>query len=418
MLIRKNPYRRKLFWLILLGWVVILVAANKYEPYQSEISYLGSSTCAECHEAEYGTWHESLHRKMMRQVSEAGAVVADFNDDDTPEFTRLEDVKWVIGSKWQQQFMGHDGQSETLLPGAWNVSSAGWKTKSWDGWTEPQPLQRCHGCHTVGLNIESGDFVEPGIGCESCHGAGEWHVKSEGESPIHTGLEAEQCGQCHSRGRSIDGSTFYPYGFKPGSDLKEYFIEWEPDYLQNSSAWWGNGRERKRHQEYTAWKVGGHVNSLKTLQEGYDGKFGQVTADCLTCHSAEGALNTAFNSIQMADAKNGITCSVCHNVHGDLDVPRLQCNQCHTQGAYYHQSEAVSEHIPCPPEANVQCIDCHMPKTVRNGGEFQLHSHYPGIIPPSDTEEFGVPNSCGNGGCHASDTPFEMSQKFNDFYLR
>lgn len=410
------PRHWKAILLVVLGWGVTLVVFDKLNPNDPDITYSGSSSCAECHQAEHQVWKESLHRKMMRAVSEQDAVIADFNDDDVPTSFRLDDVKWVIGSKWQQQFMGHDGHTETLLPGAWNVATSSWKTQSWDGWTEPQPLQRCHGCHTVGLDTESGEFVEPGIGCESCHGAGEWHVISEGTSDIHTGLEAEQCGQCHARGRSSDGSLFYPNTFRPGSDLEEVFTEWEPDYLQNSSAWWGNGRERKRHQEYTAWKVGGHANALKVLQEDYDGRFGPLDSDCLVCHSAEATLNTVTDPIQIAEAKNGVTCSVCHNVHGNLDELRIECDRCHTQGAYYHKNESFSDHIPCPPEANLQCVDCHMPKTVRNGGEFSLHSHFPGIIPPSDTAKFGVPSSCANGGCHKNDTPVKLMRKYKRFY--
>ena len=375
----------------------------RFAPVPSDLRFRGSSSCSGCHEQEHAAWQESLHRKMMRRASEPDAVVASFVAENRPPLFEPDDVVWTIGSKWQQQFMGHDGKTETLLPGAWQIGNAQWKHQAWDGWSEPAPLQRCHGCHSVGLDLATGRFVEAGIGCESCHGAGEWHIKSRGLAPIHTGLEAQQCGQCHSRGRSVDGSAFFPKEFKPGAELSDYFAEWEPDYLQNSSAWWGNGTERDRHQEYTAWKTGGHADSLNSLLVDYAGQYGAVTDECLSCHSAEGALNPNAEPISLADARNGITCSVCHNVHGSLDEIRVPCMQCHGDGAYYHRTERLADHIPCPPEAQVQCEDCHMPKTVRLAGEFQLHSHRPGIVTAEDTAKFGVPNSCSNGGCHIDD---------------
>ncbi len=381
-----------------------------------EIQYLGSFSCENCHQAEYDDWYNSLHRKMMRRVAEDGAILADFDSANTPAGLHIEDAHWVIGSKWEQQFMGHDGRTETLLPGAWNVASESWKTKSWDGWSEPFPLQRCHGCHTVGLDLTTGDFVEAGISCESCHGPGQWHVKSKGIAKIHSGLEAEQCGQCHLRGRSVDGATFFPHGFKPGQNLDDFFVEWEPDYIQNSSAWWGNGRERKRHQQYTAWKVGGHVNALQSLTENYSGKYGEVTPDCLQCHSAEGFFATD-KPLKLEDAQNGITCSVCHQVHGDLDKPRAQCADCHTQGAYYHQEESLKDHIPCPLE-EITCVDCHMPLTVKNGGYYSIRTHHPGIVEPKESEQFGVPSSCANSGCHKNTSVEELTEKFNHFYSK
>jgi len=42
-----------------------------------------------------------------------------------------------------------------------------------------------------------------------------------------------------------------------------------------------------------------------------------------------------------------------------------------------------------------------MPLTAKNGGGLNLHTHHPGIIPPSDTDRHGVPSSCANGICHA-----------------
>ena len=298
--------------------------------------------------------------------------------------------------------MGHDGTTETLLPGAWLVAGNGWKKQGWDGWQVPVPLRRCHGCHTVGLDVEQGTFVEPGIGCESCHGPGSWHANTQGIGRIHSSIDAQVCGQCHARGRSTDGRYFFPTGYRPGDDLLAHFKPGEPPVGQNSSHWWGNGKERKRHQEFTAWQQGGHADSLKSLRDGYDGRYGQVDGSCLRCHVGEAALGQAVNVAALeSDDLSPVTCAVCHQVHGELDQARLRCETCHEKGAYYHREESRARHVPCPADVGVSCVNCHMPLTVKNGGAFTLHSHAPGIVPPSDTATWGVPNSCANGGCHA-----------------
>jgi hypothetical protein len=213
-------------------------------------------------------------------------------------------------------------------------------------------------------------------------------------------MDADVCGQCHARGKSKDDQYFFPVGYQPGKKLEEYFNFSKPDYIQNSSKWWGNGRERKRHQEYFAWQQGGHANSLKSLQEGYDGRYGEVADDCLRCHEGNAALQGKASEVTLEEAEYGITCSVCHFVHGDLEKRRVDCNDCHGDGAFYHQPKKNANHVVCPETANVQCVNCHMPLTAKTGGKVQLHSHTPGVVPPSDTEKFQVPSSCANGGCH------------------
>jgi hypothetical protein len=397
--------------LLLIGAGFIITIAQTSIPGDSV--YIGSDACLRCHEQEHQGWRESLHPKMMRRVKQNGVVLADFGVEQVPFDPRQ--AVWAIGSRWEQQFMGHDGKTETLLPGAWMVAKQRWKTKGWDGWQVPVPLQRCHGCHTVGLDVETGEFIEPGIGCESCHGPGSWHSGTLGIGKIASSLDAQVCGQCHTRGRSTDGKHFFPVGYKPGDTLEDYFRETKPSLGQTSADWWGNGREHKRHQEYYAWKQGGHSNSLKHLGQGYDGRYGQVTSKCLRCHAAEAAIDITRDWTP-DEVEHGITCAVCHNVHGNLDKPRLGCSDCHEKGAFYHQPERNTDHVVCSDKNAATCINCHMPLTGKNGGGFTLHTHYPGIIPPSDTDKYGVPSSCANGGCHENRSTEWLQNALNRHY--
>lgn len=393
-----------------------LLAFMKIASPASEDGYVGSARCIHCHEEQNREWSGSLHTKMMRPADDPGVVVARFAESDEGRQFELDEAVWAIGGKWEQQFMGHNGERETLLPGVWLGEIGTWDFKGWDGWQEPIPLSRCHGCHTVGLDVETGQFVEPNIGCESCHGPGEWHVVTNGLGRIHAGSDSETCGQCHARGVDPSNEYFFPVGFRPGMDLDAHFRFDEPSPDQTSSSWWGNGSERRRHQEYTAWRVGGHAHSLEALKNGYDGRYGEVTAQCLSCHSGDYILAPERSKPSFSDVKQGITCAVCHNAHGDLDQARVDCAACHTTGAFEHGRARNADHVPCPADAEVGCVDCHMPLTGTLGGLFSLHSHRPGIVQPIETERWGVPNSCSNGGCHEREPAGDMQARFDQFY--
>jgi hypothetical protein len=397
--------------------VIALIAASVYlktAPPPEENRYVGSRTCEGCHRSEFAAWHDSQHTKMMRPVRNPGVLVANFGAADAP--FPLERAYWAIGGKWEQQFMGRDDSGETLLPGAWQVATQSWQTVGWDGWNKPIPKQRCHGCHTVGLDPESGRFVEANVGCESCHGPGEWHAKTLGLGHIESISDAEVCGQCHSRGTDTTGHFQFPVGYRPGRNLQKYFSFDGATDGQSSKDWWGDGRARSRHEEFPDWSNGGHSDSLRSLREGYDGRFGAVTDACLRCHSADYIL-AAGAKPGVESARDGVTCSVCHNVHGKLDQGRSTCADCHGSGAYYHdEAGRNARHVPCPPTANVTCVDCHMPKIVSIGGAMQFHSHAAGIIQPREAARFDMPSSCSQGGCHSGVDLSELQARYEAFY--
>ena len=377
--------------------------------------YSGSAACASCHRSISEAHGDSLHQKMMRSASAPGVTVARFFPNDP--HVSPEEVVWAIGGKWEQQFMGEDEEGETLIPGSWHVGREEWDFRGWDGWERPIPRERCHGCHTVGLDVETGEFEEANIGCESCHGPASRHVETWGFGPVYSGVESEVCGQCHARGTDPSGRFFFPVDYAPGGSLalEESFNFVMPSPGQDSSHWWGNGHARKRHQEYSASSIGGHVNALRSLRDDYDGRYGEVRNDCLNCHSADFIL-AGYRKPSLSEVNNGITCAVCHNVHGELDAIRQDCTSCHGEGAVYHAEETIADHVPCPQTAQVGCVDCHMPKTGIIGGEYQLHSHSPGIIRPADMRGARVPTSCSDSGCHVDKTTSQLEAMYTGFY--
>ncbi len=405
-----------LLLVIAIGLLATFVVAA-IRPVPEDAAYAGSSGCAECHADVAAEWNRSLHVEMMRPANDDAIVVADFSTDDPHRGFTRSDAVWAIGGKWEQQFMGEEAGGETLLPGVWLKATGRWDFKGWDGWELPVPRKRCHGCHTVGLDPETGSFVEPNIGCESCHGPASWHTRTRGLGRVHSSVDADVCGQCHTRGTSPDGGYHFPVGYRPGRELAAHFVPSEPSPGNNSSNWWGNGHPRRRHQEHWAWSQGGHADSLRSLREGYDGRFGPVTDDCLSCHAADSILASGREP-SVDEARFGITCAVCHNVHGSLDEVRIGCGECHGSGAFHHEPDRNADHVPCPPEADVSCVSCHMPKTATIGGAYRLHSHRAGIIEPADAARWNGPTSCANGGCHAAADPDALQEAFDDFYRR
>jgi hypothetical protein len=231
--------------------------------------------------------------------------------------------------------------------------------------------------------------------------------------------DADVCGQCHTRGKDPSGEFFFPIGFRPGDRVADAFVALEPTPGQNSSQWWGNGHARDRHQEFTAWSRGGHANSLKSLQQDYDGRFGPADDSCLRCHSAEAILQP-WREPTLETASEPVTCSVCHNVHGSLGQVRTSCGDCHggDVSAFHHTPKRNAGHVPCPESAGVECADCHMPMTGQVGGEFALHSHTPGIVTPREAEPYDMPSSCQNGGCHVGDPVEHFDRYFQGFERR
>lgn len=108
---------------------------------QGESPFVGETECKACHEDKHAIWRDTLHADA---------------------YYKLEDVN-----------------------------------KAFD--------PNCIGCHTVGFE-QPGGFIDMdvsshllGVQCESCHGAGRMHVKSDGQTPVPNNAWEPQkmCKQCH-----------------------------------------------------------------------------------------------------------------------------------------------------------------------------------------------------------------------------
>ena len=169
-------------------------------------SFLGSEKCDGCHTADLASWKDTYHSKMVRTPREgllkdaldnwardskgnAGPTTA--NITGTP--ARLDDVVYVVGSKWKQRYLVKNSAtgSHQFLDKQWNSYTKLWEPYGQKGDWETQ----CSTCHAGGYQITAND---PGnnammktqrsehiAGCEACHGPGSPHISTRCKADIH-----------------------------------------------------------------------------------------------------------------------------------------------------------------------------------------------------------------------------------------
>ena len=194
-------------------------------------------------------------------------------------------------------------------------------------------VPRCLSCHASGIQAIGGTqngyasppFLEGGVSCERCHGAGELHVNRmranhSGQSsgilnPVKLGPERRDsiCAQCHLTGEVLVEKAGREHRvFVPGENLNEYSIAFS----------------RARSGPVTA--VTSHVEDLA------QSRCKQASASrlwCGTCHNAH-ALPAREQKAEWFRAK----CLTCHAV-----------KNC---AAKLSARNAVQDN----------CVTCHMPK--------------------------------------------------------
>ena len=114
--------------------------------------------------------------------------------------------------------------------------------------------------------------------------------------------------------------------------------------------------------------------------------------------------------VQSVMYTHGITCFSCHDVHGtenDADLIKpgsLMCLECHGPGSPNGPHAAtLQEHSHHRlGSAGDDCLACHMPRIEATLADDFVRSHTFRFIPPSMTEQSGIPNPCTS--CHKDRT--------------
>jgi predicted CXXCH cytochrome family protein len=328
---------------------------------QGAEGYVGSDHCAGCHEDKYFTWRETLHAGMVQDaVADPAVIMGNFNSADSDLTFGREEVLYAIGSRWKQQYLTRDEAGKFLiLPAQWNIAQRDWVAYNADTWQTIEWQQACGSCHVTGLDTQTGEFAEFGLGCESCHGPGAAHIANPKQVKPFARIDDQVCGACHSRGVSPDGLPF-PATYRPGDTLTDHFT-----FTTADSDVWPDGSARKNHQQYQDWQLG---NSMAAV------------INCTACHAVH---------------DNGVAPAQVRLPLNDL------CVQCH------NDKKAIIAHTPYHDKAigenSFTCADCHLPKMATSAAPYDIRNHSFSQPNPQGTLDHGglenMLNACNV--CHA-----------------
>ncbi|MCA9290605.1 MAG: hypothetical protein KDA25_05720 [Phycisphaerales bacterium] len=456
-------------------------ALTQYESYTSlyDAAYVGSAACGECHTQVYDQWRNSPHALMVREASRS-TVVGDFGDHawtlpasarrsaadaapvarmrfdgDVPVMSLLDPstgamddftIDLVVGFQYRQTYLHREpGGVYRRLPLQWSVARQAfvpyWNFQ--EGSTPSAADLRaqmfthnsawnlfCARCHVTHLDIASKDehhlvadtsWVEPGIGCEACHGPGSQHVnyfahnyvnrvaafvnnKARGEPvayiasgpKLERGQDLSVCSRCHGPDIMLASTEAYRQ-YEPGysregriNDLSPHFKEYplQPGRTDPTVECWADGRPK------------GIGMLFRSFIESACHDGGE--ARCHDCHDPHMNKLPQKPGLLEASAASNAYCLACHDA--------------------YRGAAAIAAHTHhASGTAGSFCYDCHMPREILNlvsGTRRFTRTHMMSSIPdPRSSIRYGVeaaPNACNE--CHADRSPAWALARMRDWW--
>ncbi|MEW5986758.1 MAG: multiheme c-type cytochrome, partial [Chloroflexota bacterium] len=271
-------------------------------------TYVGSDTCADCHQGIYDVFIKSGHPWKLTKVVDGQPPDYPFTEiPSPPEGYTWNDISYVIGGyNWKARFVDQQGY---IITGANDQATTQYNFynadldlgDNWVGYHagEANLPYDCGTCHTTGYSPEGnqdglpglvGTWASGGIQCEECHGPGSAHAEYPMSFQMTIDRDAEACGRCHQRGAT------------ESVNAKNGFIE--------------------HHEQY---------------EELFQSKH--ITLDCVVCHDPHTGV------IQLRET--------------DAPTTRTACANCHYDEGRYEKNERHGRF-------NVECIECHMPRIVKS----------------------------------------------------
>jgi len=404
--------------------------------------YLGSETCAACHQSEFDSWQGSHHDLAMQPASEA-SVLGDFDNSEfnnfgvTSSFYRdgkdfmvrtdgsdgnLQSFKisYTFGVYPLQQYLIEiaDGRMQALGI-AWDARPGSDGGQRWFHlypdeniphndvlhWTQPSQNwnNMCAECHSTRLqknyDPESNSFAtswaEVNVACEACHGPGSNHQSwAERES----------------------GWEQFADDFGLQVQLNErQGVHWKLD-AGESIARRSQGRDSFREIETCA-RCHSRRSPISPEYRHGEALLDHYLPALLTdgLYFADGQIEDevyvygSFMQSKMQAA--GVTCSDCHEPHSlELLAPgNAVCLQCHLADAY----DNSEHHFHEVDDKGASCAECHMPTRSYMVVD-PRHDHSMRIPRPDLTVSSGTPNACNN--CHSQESPEWAAQKVEQWY--
>ena len=255
--------------------------------------YVGSGECCSCHVSLHPgiteQWRASAHHTTMKSGSQEGGIQAEnklvpaLGNENILAVLGDEDRGFVFVSRDFQIFPGEGFKPDDSFPPHEEIGLEGKRLDA---------ARSCFGCHATGYAVLRKEYVEPGVGCEACHGTGRKHVDSGGAAgtivnPARLAPERNRmvCGQCHSLGTDPSGIHPFPVmnngePFQPGQDLSLGFVDSRP----------------------VASSKGGEYSTFVNSPAPYSSQL------CTDCHNPHGKTG---NSSMLVDPTSAL-CKRCH----------------------------------------------------------------------------------------------------------
>jgi Flp pilus assembly protein TadD len=416
--------------------VPVARAADSHVP-----AFVGSETCAGCHQSEANLWRSSQHERAMAHATDK-SVLGDFNDasfdnygvrsrffrkdgkflveTDGPDGKlAIFEVKYTFGVDPLQQYLIEfpDGRVQALSI-AWDSRP---KDRGGQRWIHLYPNEQikhddilhwtklnqnwnfmCAECHSTGIrkNYDAVNdryattWAEISVGCEACHGQGSNHV-----------------------GWARAQQSWWPFG-KTKDPTKGLIVQFDEragvTWTQNDRT----GMPQRNGMPLGPRKEVETCGLCHARRDPFSDNWipGQPLSNT---HLPTPIIRTSsYPDGQMRDIEEiynylpfrqsrmfaaGVTCSDCHDPHSAaLRAPGDGvCGQCHMASKYesvsHRHHESVSGSIPC--------ASCHMPERKYMIVD-RRHDHSFRIPRPDQSAKLGTPNACND--CH-TDKPAQWA---------
>jgi Tfp pilus assembly protein PilF len=383
--------------------------------------YVGTATCAGCHEQPFADWQGSHHDLAMQAVTEK-SVLGNFNDatftyaGTTSTFYRKDDafwvrtdnaageledfrVAWVFGVFPLQQYLLPigDGKLQALTI-AWDARSKSEGGQRWyhlypdDAIKAGDPLHwtgpyqnwntRCAECHSTNVqkhyNPTEGSFATTwdadNVGCEGCHGPGAQHVALVKENTIT---------QAPYGGFEMSLAAKGQWAWAENASIAHRNSPLTDNIQIDNCARCHARRSTLGDYHYGADLLDTHRLSL--IEEPLYWPDGQIRDEVYVYGS--------FVQSKMHQA--GVACTNCHNPHSNTPIAEGNglCAQCHMPTTY----DSPQHHRHAANSTGAQCVECHMPAQLYMGVDSR-RDHSMRIPRPDLSLMTGSPNACTQ--CH------------------
>jgi len=394
-------------------------------------AFVGSVTCAGCHQRETQLWRGSHHEHAMDHATEK-SVLGDFANATfdyygvKSRFFRKDDkyyvetdgadgklatfeVKYTFGLAPLQQYLVEfpDGRIQALSL-AWDTRPKEAGGQRWFHLYPDEDIRHddvlhwtklnqnwnfmCAECHSTGIrkNYDAAkdrfatSWAEISVGCEACHGQGSEHVAwaRQRRSWWPFGRRDDPSMGLIVRFDEREGVTWHSNA-KTGEPERSA----APAILRKEVETCGlcHARRSEFSEDWVPGRWLSDTHLVSPLARGLYQPDGQMLDEVYNYGS--------FKQSRMFAV--GVTCSDCHEPHSaKLRVPGDGvCLQCHSSDKYEAAAHRRHEGVTPP----VACASCHMPTRTYMVVD-PRHDHSLRVPRPDLSAKFGTSNACNE--CH------------------